>query len=114
MSPLVTRPSLPEPGTVGASMPLSVESLRTDGASGASAGAALGGAAAATGSAATAGGGGGAAGLGGAAAGLAPAAPSLICPSKAPTATVVPSLAMISPRVPADGAGTSMVTLSVS
>src|SRR5438477_57076 len=36
MSPLVTRPSLPEPGTVAASMPLSAESFRTDGASGAS------------------------------------------------------------------------------
>src|SRR3984957_16710501 len=41
MSPLVTRPSLPEPGTVAASMPLSTESLRTDGASGASAGGTL-------------------------------------------------------------------------
>src|SRR6266851_1139506 len=36
MSPLVTRPSLPEPGTVAASSPLSEESLRTDGASGGS------------------------------------------------------------------------------
>src|ERR1700722_11473326 len=43
MSPFVTRPSLPEPGTVAASMPLSAEILRTDGASGASAGGALGG-----------------------------------------------------------------------
>src|SRR5256714_11848363 len=114
MSPLVTRPSLPEPGTVAASMPLSAEILRTDGASGASAGGAFG---AAAGAAAAGGGGGGAAGaaaLAGAAAGLAPAAPSLICPSNAPTATVSPSLAVISPRVPADGAGTSMVTLSVS
>src|SRR5216683_1513557 len=96
MSPLVTRPSLPEPGTVVASMPLSVDSLRTDGASGASAGATLDAAAADAG------------------AGLAPAAPSLICPSKAPTATVWPSLATISPSVPAEGAGTSIVTLSVS
>src|SRR6202140_5317887 len=115
MSPLVTRPSLPEPGTVAASIPLSAEILRTDGASGASAGGAFGAAAAAAG-----GGGGsgtaGAAALAGAAAGLAaaPAAPSLICPSNAPTATVSPSLAAISPSVPADGAGTSMVTLSVS
>src|SRR3954454_11024901 len=38
ISPLVTRPSLPEPGTVAASTPLSADSLRTDGASGASAG----------------------------------------------------------------------------
>src|ERR1700681_4497804 len=100
MSPLVTRPSLPEPGTVVASMPLSVESLRTEGASGVSDGATLGVAAAAAGAAA----GGGAAeavGLAGAGAGLAPAAPSLICPSKAPTATVVPSFATISPSVPA-------------
>src|SRR3982074_1861975 len=36
MSPLVTRPSLPEPGTVAASMPLSAEIRRTEGASGAS------------------------------------------------------------------------------
>src|SRR6202012_3582708 len=65
--------------------------------------------------AAAAGGGGGAA-LAGAAGGFAAAAaaPSLICPSKAPTATVSPSFAAISPSVPADGAGTSMVTLSVS
>src|SRR6266550_7614995 len=114
MSPLVTRPSLPEPGTVAASMPLSAEILRTDGASGASAGGAFG---AAAGAAAAGGGGGGAVGaavLAGAAAVLAPAAPSLICPSNAPTATVSPSLAVISPSVPADGAGTSMVTLSVS
>ena len=34
MSPLVTRPSLPEPGTVAASTPLSAASLRTDGVSG--------------------------------------------------------------------------------
>src|SRR4030081_912 len=70
MSPLVTRPSLPEPGTVAASMPLSVEILRTDGASGASDGAAFGAAAAGAG-AAGGGGGGGAAGaaLAGAAAG---------------------------------------------
>src|SRR5450756_2311866 len=113
MSPLVTRPSLPEPGTVAASMPLSAEILRTDGASGASAGAAL---AAAGATAATGGGAAGLAALAGAAAGLAaaPAAPSLICPSNAPTATVSPSLAVISPSTPADGAGTSMVTLSVS
>src|SRR5437899_8869558 len=98
-------------------MPLSAEILRTDGASAASAGGVfrIGAAAAAAGAAA---GGGGAAGaaLAGAAAGLeaAPAAPSLICPSNAPTATVSPSLATMSPSVPADGAGTSMVTLSVS
>ena len=32
MSPLVTRPSLPEPGTVAGSMPVSAAILRTDGA----------------------------------------------------------------------------------
>src|SRR4051794_33809792 len=108
MSPLVTRPSFPEPGTVAASIPLSAGILRTDGASGASVGGAFAGA-----------GGGGGAGAAEALAGAAglaaaPAAPSLICPSSAPTATVSPSLATISPSVPADGAGTSMVTLSVS
>src|SRR3954454_12515594 len=115
MSPLVTRPSLPEPGTVAASIPLSAEILRTDGASGASFAGAFEAAAADAGAADGAGGAAGA-GLAGAAAGLAaaPAAPSLICPSKAPTATVSPSLATISPSVPADGAGTSIVTLSVS
>src|SRR4051812_6819879 len=111
MSPLVTRPSLPEPGTVAASTPLSAESFRTDGASGASAAAAFG---AAAGGAAGAAAGAASAAFAGAAAGLAAAAPSLICPSNAPTATVSPSLATISPSVPADGAGTSMVTLSVS
>src|SRR5260370_23821820 len=97
-------------------MPVSAESLRTDGASGSSAGGVFG---AAVGAGVAAAGGGGAAeavGLAGAVAGLAaaPAAPSLLCPSNAPTATVSPSLAVISPSVPADGAGTSMVTLSVS
>src|SRR3954451_8852326 len=110
MSPLVTRPSLPEPGTVEASTPLSAESFRTEGASGASDGGAL---AAGAGAGAAAGAEAGLAAAG-AAAGLAPAAPSLIWPSSAPTATVSPSLAMISPSTPADGAGTSMVTLSVS
>src|SRR5438552_15267058 len=110
MLPLVTRPSLPEPGTVAASTPLSAESFRTDGASGASDGGAF---AAAAGAAVAAGA--AAAAFAGAAAGLAaPAAPSLIMPSSAPTATVSPSFAAISPSVPADGAGTSMVTLSVS
>src|ERR1700730_2256232 len=112
MSPFVTRTALPEPGTGDASVPLSTDSLRTDGASGPSAGAALG---AEAGAAATSCGG-GAAGFAGAAAGFAaaPAAPSLICPNRAPTATVSPSFAEISPSTPADGAGTSIVTLSVS
>ena len=41
-------------------------------------------------------------------------APSLIAPSSAPTATVSPSLAAMSASTPAAGAGTSIVTLSVS
>src|ERR1700761_8393784 len=109
MSPLVTRPSLPEPGTVEASTPLSAESFRTDGASGASDGGTFG--AAAAGAGAAAGGGGAAAGFA-AGGGAAAAVPSLIWPSSAPTATVSPSLAAMSPSTPADGAGTSMVTLS--
>ena len=65
----------------------------------------------------------GAAGTGfGASAGLATGAaalagapaPSLIWPSSAPTATVSPFLAAISPSTPVAGAGTSSVTLSVS
>src|ERR1700736_5874300 len=51
MSPFVTRPSLPEPGTVAASMPFSAEILRTEGANGASDGGAFAAAAAATGAA---------------------------------------------------------------
>src|SRR6185437_11380362 len=85
MSPLVTRPSLPEPGTVEASTPLSAESRRTDGANGASTGGAFGAGAAA--GAAAGGGDGGAAAFAGAAAGAgfaAGAAPSFICPSNAP------------------------------
>src|SRR5712691_3112646 len=103
MSPLVTRPSLPEPGTVAASMPLSAASLRTEGASGTSGVGDFAGAGAAGFSTA-----------GAVAVALGAPTPSLICPSKAPTATVSPSLAAISPSTPAAGAGTSMVTLSVS
>src|SRR5690606_17915183 len=40
--------------------------------------------------------------------------PSEIAPRSAPTATVAPCSTLISPRTPADGAGTSSVTLSVS
>src|SRR5215510_7387900 len=128
MSPLVTRPSRPLPGTAAASMPLSAASLRTDGASGTSAGATLAGCA---GAACGGGGTSGARGRGcsgpaptglavavfslGFAVGLAAApAPSSMRPSRAPTATVEPSLAAMSDRTPAAGAGTSMVTLSVS
>src|SRR5262249_38880086 len=110
MSPLVTRPSLPLPGTVDALTPLSAASLRTDGASGASAFAA--GAGCGGGGAGFAGGGAAAAGAWGGLAG--PPAPSLIWPSSAPGATVSPSLTRISESTPAAGAGTSIVTLSVS
>ena len=115
MSPLVTRPSLPVPGTVDASSPDSVESFRTDGASGASAtlvaGLAAAGAAAGLAAAVADG---AAAGFAAGVAVLAAPAPSLIWPSTAPTATVSPSLAAISLSTPAAGAGTSIVTLSVS
>ena len=47
-------------------------------------------------------------------AGLAPAAPSSTRAKSAPTSTVSPSAAMISPSLPATGDGTSNVTLSVS
>src|SRR4051812_585076 len=107
MSPLVTRPSLPEPSTFAGSTPLSADIFRTEGASGmspdgAGAGAGLDGS--------------GAFAAGAAAAGLAAGAPapSLIWPSSAPTATVSPSLAATSDNTPAAGAGTSIVTLSVS
>src|SRR6516225_7413998 len=93
MSPLLTRPSLPVPATLAASMPDSAASLRTDGA------------------------GCGCEGVGEVAAGAAFAAgatPSLIWPRSVPTATVSPSLAAISASTPAAGAGTSIVTLSVS
>src|SRR5690606_15814662 len=40
--------------------------------------------------------------------------PSEIAARSAPTATVAPCSPLISPRTPADGAGTSSVTLSVS
>src|SRR5262245_7225646 len=125
MSPFVTRPSRPEPGTVVVSMPLSAASLRTEGASGTSAGAIRGETGAAGGSA-----------LGvmssgpapmgfvvevfspglpvGLAVAVPPAAPSAIWPSNAPTATVSPSLAAMSASTPAAGDGTSIVTLSVS
>src|SRR5262249_12077423 len=110
MSPLVTRPSLPLPGTVDALTPLSAASLRTDGASGASVGGAFAAAGAGCG-----GGGAGFAAAAGAVAGFAGApAPSLIWPSSAPGATVSPSLTRISESTPAAGAGTSIVTLSVS
>ena len=126
MSPLVTRPSLPEPGTAEASMPLSAASLRTEGASGASARLAfrlgiglrrhprlrffIGGIDRRRG-------GGFLIGPAGGARQILPRrapAPSLIWPSSAPTATVSPSLAAISDSTPAAGAGTSIVTLSVS
>src|ERR1700689_2328667 len=119
MSPLVTRPSLPVPGTVEASTPVSAAILRTEGAKGpvvASAAFAGGGAGACRGAI-----GSGPAPIAfavsvfcsGRPVGTAPA-PSLIEPSSAPTATVAPSLTATSASTPAAGAGTSMVTLSVS
>ena len=120
MSPLVTRPSLPVPGTAAGSIPVSPAIRRTDGASGASAAAALDGGGAATGGAA-----GGAVATAGAALGEAAAfaasaggaaapLPGPMAPSNAPTATVSPFFAAISDNTPAAGAGTSIVTLSVS
>src|SRR5690606_20008244 len=53
-----------------------------------------------------------AAGAAGAAAAV--PAPSAIMPRRAPTSTVSPSCTLISASVPAAGAGTSIVTLSVS
>ena len=115
-SPLVTRPSLPEPETDAGSTPLSAASLETAGPlasavtgfAGAAAGAGFEGSADLAGSAALA----GSAGL---AAGFAAAAPpSAIEPSSAPTPTVSPSLASCASSTPAAGAGTSIVTLSVS
>src|SRR6185295_2783175 len=103
MSPLVTRPSLPEPSTLAGSTPVSVAILRTEGASGAPAAATFGDAGAGFAS-------GAGAGLVAAALAGAPA-PSLIAPSSAPTATVSPSFAEISASVPAAGAGPSIVTL---
>src|SRR5215472_9337769 len=115
MSPLVTRPSLPVPATLAASMPLSAASRRTEGAVGVSAEAIGVGAAAGFGAGAGCGGGAGFAAAGAAAAlDAAAPAPSLIWPSRAPTATVSPSLAAMSLSTPAAGAGTSIVTLSVS
>ncbi len=113
MSPLVTRPSLPVPGTAAASMPVSAAILRTDGAEArrppalwelppASAMLRAVALAAPFRRASPA-----------ALAGAAPA-PSLIAPRRAPTATVSPSLTATSVSTPAAGAGTSMVTLSVS
>src|SRR2546428_8908582 len=103
MSPLVTRPSLPEPGTVAASTPLSAESFRTDGASGASDGGAF---AAAAGAAVAAGA--AAAALAGAAPRPGrPAPPALFIPSSAPTPTGSPSFSPASPAPPAHRAGAS-------
>src|SRR5476651_1680825 len=106
MSPLVTWPCLPEPSTLDGSMPLSAAILRTEGgagiADGAAAGAAFGGSA------------GLAAGAAAVGLGEAPTVPSLIWPRIAPTPTVAPFLAAISPSTPEAGAGTSSVTLSVS
>ena len=102
-SPLVTRPSLPDPATVLVSRPVSAAMRRTDGATGAAAATAAG-AAAGTGAAT---------GAGARAEGLA-AAPAVTRPSSAPGRTVSPSAATISVRTPSAGETTSRLTLSVS
>ena len=104
MSPLVTWPCLPVPAIAPVSTPLSAAILRTDGGIGA----------ATTGAGAGFGGSLGLAAATSVATLAAASAPSLIWPSSAPTATVSPSLAEISDKTPAAGAGTSSVTLSVS
>ena len=98
-SPLVMRPSLPEPGISAGFKLFSTTALRTAGESGISA--ALAGA--------------GTAAIGATAFGVsAPATPSAIEPNNAPMTTVVPDAAFILSSLPDAGAGTSTVTLSVS
>src|ERR1700681_2718886 len=118
ISPLVTRPSLPEPAMAAGSTPELAANLRTAGGCGASPETFFGAGAAAAVFAAA-----GAADLAAStvafagaafAATLPPPAPSAIEPNSAPIATVSPSLALISDKTPATGAGTSTVTLSVS
>src|SRR5215831_20241583 len=112
MSPLVMRPSGPVPGTDSGAMPDSALRRRTEGASGISAAGTFGACGAGAGTAFD-----GEAAFAGSADLLTLArapSPWLICPSSAPTATVSPSLARISDRMPAAGAGTSIVTFSVS
>ena len=113
-SPLVIRPSLPEPGMVAGSSLFSVTIRWTEGASG------IAGAAAGVGS----GGGAGAAATGFGATGAAAAgfgvgvagaeAPPVTRPRSSPGVTVAPSAAAISDRTPSSGATTSSETLSVS
>ncbi len=112
ISPLVTRPPGPVPGTDSAAIPDSAPRRRTEGASGIAAAAALGTWGAGVGTAF----GGDVAFSGSAALPAAARAPApwSICPSSAPMATVSPSLATISDKTPAAGAGTSIVTFSVS
>src|SRR5262249_47864972 len=102
-SPLVSRPSLPEAAMSFGSSLFSSISLRTAGDSGSAASAGFGrsltgalGASLAAGFGADA------------------ASPSPITPSTAPTSTVLPASTRISLSVPAAGANTSSVTLSVS
>src|SRR5262245_21694537 len=119
MSPLVTCPRTPVPAIFDGSTPLSAASFRPDGGIGISRGwgcsgpAPIGFVRAVFSSGAPVA---PAAGLVAVAAGAfsAAPAPSLIWPSKAPTATVSPFLTAMSESTPAAGAGTSRVTLSVS
>ena len=127
MSPFVTRPSLPVPSTAAAARPNSALRRRTAGETGAAGAAGLGGGAAAEGAGACS----AACGRGFSAStaiglaadrsssrlvgtDLAASGPSAIWPSSAPTATVSPSRTATSDKTPAAGAGTSIVTLSVS
>ena len=106
-SPLVTRPSLPVPTTEPTAMPLSAMSLAAAGMATPAMEPALGAGAAAAGEAAA-----------GAAAGAGPAAMPTPAGSmraiSCSAITVAPSATRISASMPADGAGTSSTTLSVS
>ena len=121
-SAFTKRPSLPLAAMRAGSRLFSSTKRRTAGDKGlskAAAGAAAGGGGAAGAGAASAAGAGVAVGAAVAAAGVAAAvtagaAPSAITPNSAPTSTVAPSAMVISAKVPAAGALTSRVTLSVS
>ena len=113
-SAFTKRPSLPLAAMRAGSRLFSSTKRRTAGDKGlskAAAGAAAGGGA---GAAPAAGAGVAVAAAGVAAAVTAGAAPSAITPNSAPTSTVAPSAMVISAKVPAAGALTSRVTLSVS
>ena len=122
MSPLVTRPSLPDAGdarrvdaALGGEMRATAGTVSFAPRTGRTAAGRRGGSRSSVGAAGGAAPPSGAAFGASAGAGAAAAAPpSTIEPSTAPGATVSPSLARISPSTPAAGALTSSVTLSVS